>query len=91
MIEFKVYKEHEGGVLEDVTNLYEVSLFNNALNMIHITWINFAKVAEPGKYVILAPKRTGLFMKYATRWKVIVTEKTLKATLKEIYDKESEE
>jgi hypothetical protein len=89
-MELKVYKEHEGGVLEDISKFYQESLYNDILQKVYITWNLFLKITGPGKYVIIAPKRTGLFSKYDTKWKVIVTSNTMMATLKKIYYEEQE-
>lgn len=87
----KVYKEHDNGRLEDVTDYYKELLYNNTLEKIFISWKNFKAISKPGKYIIIAPKRTGLLNKYASRWKVILTEKTLKARLEKVYKEEEED
>lgn len=85
--DFSVEYMYDDAHGEDVTSYFKYGLEIN--DTLYITWNKFIIAANNthrfGKFVLIAPRRTGLDSRYDTRWDVEYDGKNLKACLIEQY------
>ena len=92
-LEFKVLYV-KNGVEEDLTEDFGSELIS--YGHLYVDWNRFLKkvndLKKYGLYIVTVPKLTGLSNQYDMDWEVICTDsKTLKASMKKIYNEEEKD